>query len=339
MIYRKLPHGEEKLSCLGLGMGGIQSAPPEETEKTVRKGIENGINFFDLCAGVYNKQGEYGWSRDLSRIKETFEWEMSVIKTDYADFGFLHCVDEENDIKDIEQNGILDYVKDLKRRGIVRHMGFSSHTPEVAQRLIDTGLMDMMMFSVNPAYDMEKGDEYGIGSAQERAALFRRCQAEGIGISVMKPFHGGQLLAKNTSPFGEALTINQCLQYALDRPAVLSAVPGVRGLHDLDELLSFLQASAEERDYSVIGSFTPKDTKGTCVYCKHCHPCPAGLDIGLINKYYDLSRLGDVLAKEHYLTLEKTASDCLQCGHCNSRCPFSVDQMARMEEIQKYFGR
>ena len=91
--------------------------------------------------------------------------------------------------------------------------------------------------------------------------------------------------------------------------------------------------------FPVIGSFAPKDTKGTCVYCKHCHPCPAGLDIGLINKYYDLSRLGDVLAKEHYLTLEKTASDCLQCGHCSSRCPFSVDQMARMEEIQAYFGR
>lgn len=100
-----------------------------------------------------------------------------------------------------------------------------------------------------------------------------------------------------------------------------------------------LDLKAQERDYSVIATLTPKDTKGTCVYCKHCHPCPAGLDIGLINKYYDLSRLGDVLAKEHYLTLEKTASDCLQCGHCNSRCPFSVDQMARMEEIQKYFGR
>ena len=100
-----------------------------------------------------------------------------------------------------------------------------------------------------------------------------------------------------------------------------------------------LDLKAQERDYSVIATLTPKDTKGTCVYCKHCRPCPAGLDIGLINKYYDLSRLGDVLAKEHYLTLEKTASDCLQCGHCNSRCPFSVDQMARMEEIQKYFGR
>lgn len=100
-----------------------------------------------------------------------------------------------------------------------------------------------------------------------------------------------------------------------------------------------LDLKAQERDYSVIATLTPKDTKGTCVYCKHCHPCPAGLDIGLINKYYDLSLLGDVLAKEHYLTLEKTASDCLQCGHCNSRCPFSVDQMARMEEIQAYFGK
>ena len=45
------------------------------------------------------------------------------------------------------------------------------------------------------------------------------------------------------------------------------------------------------------------------------------------------------LCKEHYLTLEKAASDCLQCGHCNSRCPFCVDQMARMEEIQAYFGK
>ena len=61
-----------------------------------------------------------------------------------------------------------------------------------------------------------------------------------------------------------------------------------------------LDLKAQERDYSVIATLTPKDTKGTCVYCKHCHPCPAGLDIGLINKYYDLSRLGDVLAKERY---------------------------------------
>ena len=56
----------------------------------------------------------------------------------------------------------------------------------------------------------------------------------------------------------------------------------------------------EERNYSIISTLPPDETKGKCVYCKYCHPCPAGIDIGLVNKYYDLSRLGDTLAKEHY---------------------------------------
>ena len=99
MNYRQLPHGteQEQFSVLGLGMGGIQNAPEAEIEQVVRTAVENGINFFDLCGGgqsvyvpfgwaiaglrervffqlhlgaVYNEKGEYGWSRDLARIKE-----------------------------------------------------------------------------------------------------------------------------------------------------------------------------------------------------------------------------------------------------------------------------
>jgi len=62
----------------------------------------------------------------------------------------------------------------------------------------------------------------------------------------------------------------------------------------------------------------------------------AGLDIGLINKYYDLARAGDTLAVEHYRALEKTAADCVHCGHCDRRCPFSVKQSDRMREIARY---
>ena len=60
---------------------------------------------------------------------------------------------------------------------------------------------------------------------------------------------------------------------------------------------------------SVIGAQPEAEiiATGRCVYCKHCHPCPAGLDIALINKYYDLAMQGDNPAKEHYLTLEKRA--------------------------------
>lgn len=366
MEYRKLPHGDEQIGVLGLGMGGIQNSSDSETEQVIRKAIENGINFFDLCGGgknvyapfgkaiqgsrekiyvqmhfgaVYNSKGEYGWSRKFDEIKRTVDWELNTLKTDYMDFGFLHCVDEDDDFDKLVSVGVFDYLKELKKQGVVRHIGFSSHTPSAANRILDTGEIDMMMFSINPAYDFEKGDEYGIGTVSERFSLFRRCEAEGVGISVMKPFFAGKLLSGNASPFGAALSRYQCLQYALDRPGVLTAVPGVRGLDDLDALLGFGDAPAEERDYSVIGTFSAEKIAGNCVYCNHCQPCPAGIDIGLVNKYYDLAQAGDKLAAGHYDKLSVKADACLSCGHCDSRCPFGVKQQDRMKEIAEYFGK
>jgi len=367
MEYRQLPHGNanEQFSVLGLGLGGIGQTPAHEIEAIIRKAIDHGINFFDMCTAgatyapfgraikgrrdkvflqvhfgaVYDENGEYGWCRDFDTIKKTFLWELETLGTDYVDFGFLHCVDEDEDFDKLVQIGVLDYIKDLKAQGIVRHIGFSSHTPAVANRIIDTGLVDMMMFSINPAYDFEKGDEYGIGSVKERFDLFKRCEKEGIGISVMKPFFAGQLLSPEQSPFGTALTHTQCLQYAIDRPGVLVAVPGVQTMAHLDQLLKFPIATEEEKDYSVIGSFTADTITGTCVYCNHCQPCPAGIDIGLVNKYYDLALAGDNIAANHYTKLSVKADACLHCGHCESRCPFGVRQESRMEQINRYFGQ
>ena len=366
MEYRKLPHGEERIGVVGLGMGGIHKSTDEEIEAVIRKAIANGINFFDLCGGganiyapfgrgiagqrekvyfqlhfgaVYKANGEYEWSRNLERIKKTFAWELEKLGTDYIDFGFLHCIDEDKDFEEIKRNGILDYVKELKEMGIVRHIGLSSHTPSVAHKVIDTGIIDIFMFSINPAYDLECGDEYGIGSTNERAELLRRCEAEGIGVTVMKPFHGGQLLDEKTSPFKKSLTRAQCIKYSLDRPAVLAVVPGVRNLADLDELLKYQFAGEEEKDYSVIGEFTPEAAVGNCVYCNHCQPCPAGIDIGIVNKYYDLSLAGDKMAHNHYDKLAIKADVCIRCGHCDRRCPFKVKQQNKMKTIAEYFGK
>ena len=366
MEYRQLPRGNEneKFSVLGLGLGGIGQTPADEIEAIIRKAIDNGINFFDMCTAgatyapfgraiagrrdkvflqvhfgaVYDKDGEYGWCRDFEIIKKTFLWELETLGTDYVDFGFLHCVDEDEDYDKLVEIGVLDYLKELKAKGVVRHIGFSSHTPSVANRILDTGLVDMMMFSINPAYDFEKGDEYGIGSVKERFELFQRCAREGVGISVMKPFFAGQLLCADQSPFGQALTHNQCLQYAIDRPGVLVAVPGVQTMEHLDTLLKFLTATEAEKDYSVIGTFTADTISGTCVYCNHCQPCPAGIDIGLVNKYYDLALAGDAIAANHYTKLSVQADACLQCGHCEDRCPFGVAQMTRMTQIGEYFS-
>lgn len=364
MEYRINKRTQDKISDIGLGASSISQAGSKEAVETLKMAYENGINYFDLAAGdaecfpfygeafkdVRNKvmyqihfganyeSGTYGWTTNLDKIKKSIAWQLEQLKTDYIDYGFIHCLDEETDWDNYVKNGVLDYIKELKEKGIVKHIGISSHTPRLVQKALDTGLIDMVMFSINPGYDYHHGD-YANGSTDERTSLYKRCESEGVGISVMKPFSGGQLLDERTSPFGKKLTRVQCMQYALDRPGVLTVLPGIRGKEDLKELLKYVDATPEEKDYSIIGKFAPADVTGKCVYCNHCMPCPMNLDIGLINKYYDLSLAGDNLAKDHYMNLDKTAKDCISCGHCNSRCPFSVDQMSRMQVIKEYFGK
>lgn len=364
MEYRTLPHGGEKIGVIGMGASVIGARPEGEIIDTVRAAVESGVNYFDLAAGhatvfpAYGKalaglrksvylqihfgadytSGEYGWTTKKAEIQKSVAWQLQNLRTDYIDFGFLHCLDEESDLAAYEKNGVLAYVRDLKAQGVIRHLGLSSHTPALANKVLDLGIVDVLMFSINPVYDYGQGD-YGIGSAAERHDLYCRCQREGVGITVMKPFSGGQLLDAAKSPFGRALTKAQRIQYALDKPGVVTVLPGFGDEKEMREVLQYFDTPAEERDYACLGAFAPPESAGRCVYCKHCHPCPAGLDIALINKYYDLARQGDKLAREHYLTLEKTASDCLACGHCDRRCPFHVPQSQRMETIRAYFGK
>lgn len=364
MEYRTNQKTGDRISLIGLGTGYIAEASERDAVEALLFAHENGINYADLATagaktfayygkafsdlrrdmyyqvhfGANYETGEYGWTTDLDKVKGQIDWMLGNLRTDYIDYGFIHCLDAAPDWQAYQKNGVLEYLLEMKRKGVVRHIGLSSHTPELANLVLDTGLVEQLMFSVNPGYDYCHG-EYANGSTNERMKLYRRCEAEGIGITVMKPFSGGQLLDGRTSPFGKALTSYQCIQYALDKPGVLSVLPGIRDVRDVKELLGFFKASPKERDYGILGTFTPGEAVGSCVYCNHCHPCPAGLNIGLMNKYYDLSAAGDAMAAQHYEKLEKHASDCTGCGHCDRRCPFRVKQSERMREIAAYFGK
>ncbi len=364
MKYRINKKTKDKISEIGLGSSYMYEAGMEEAVKALHRAYEGGINYYDLAAGdgatfpIYGEafkdvrenifyqihfgadytKGTYGWSLNLNTIKKSVQWQLEQLHTDYIDYGFIHCQDEISDWETYKKNGIYDYILKLKEKGIVRHIGLSSHTPSVINRIMDEADIDMLMFSVNPAYDYGKG-EYANGGVDERAAIYKRCEKEGVGISVMKPFSGGQLLDASQSPFQKALTPYQCIRYALDKPGILTVLPGAQSVKEVESLLAYYDQTEEDLDYSVIGTFAPASASGKCVYCNHCKPCPAGLDIGLINKYYDLAKAGDDMAVEHYKTLEKNASDCIQCGHCDSRCPFHVHQSKRMLEIKEYMDQ
>lgn len=361
MRYRVNKRTGDKVSEIGFGSAYIYESGTKVAVETIRRAYDGGINYFDMAAGdgsafpMYGEalsdvrnnifyqihfgadysRGTYGWSLDLDTVKRSLDKQLHDLRTNYIDYGFIHCQDEDSDWETYQRNGVYDYLMKMKEEGVVKHTGLSSHTPSVIQRIMDEAQIDMLMFSVNPGYDYGQGD-YAHGGVDERAEVYKRCEKEGVGISVMKPFSGGQLLDAKRSPFGQALTPFQCIKYALDKPGVLTVLPGAQSVAEVDELLSYYDKTDEELDYSVIGSFAPPQANGKCVYCNHCKPCPMGIDIGLVNKYYDLAIAGDTLAKEHYSTLEKKASDCISCGHCDDRCPFGVKQSERMTEIKSF---
>lgn len=363
MLYRTLPRTGDEIGIIGMGTSSNGGAGHEGTRRIVEAALDAGVNYFDLASadgltfgafgealrgrrgeamlqvhfGADYATGEYGRVYGLDNVKRSVAWQLSRLGTDYIDFGFIHCIDDLDALASEWDEGIVDHILRLKEEGTVRHVGISTHTPAVAQKAMDSGEIDMVMFSINPAYDYRQG-EFAYGDVDERTSLYRRCERDGVGISVMKAFGGGQLTDPRLSPFGRALTTAQCIQYALDRPGVKTVLAGVRSMEDLESALSYLDSAPEDRDYSVIGSFAPPEAEGRCVYCNHCRPCPAGIDIGLVNKYYDLAMAGDSLAMEHYANLPLGADDCTGCGHCNETCPFHVDQVSRMALIRRDMG-
>ena len=364
MKYRIHQKTGDRISEIGIGSSYMFQAGKEEAVKALRRAVRGGINYFDLAAGdgstfpIYGEafrdlrkdvffqihfgadytRGTYGWTLDLETIKRSVDSQLRALHTDYMDYGFIHCQDEVSDWETYRENGVYDYILQMKKEGVVRHLGLSSHTPSLIRRIMDDTEIDMLMFSVNPAYDYGQG-EYANGSVDERAAVYRRCQKEGVGISVMKPFSGGQLLRADLSPFGKALTPYQCIRYCLERPGVLTVLAGAQSVREVETLLAYYDQAEEETDYSMIASFAPPQAGGKCVYCNHCRPCPMGIDIGLVNKYYDLAAAGDKMALQHYRALSKSAGDCTGCGHCDRRCPFHVRQSERMQEIRAFMEK
>lgn len=361
--YRKLPTGE-RISSIGVGASNLGMSPDKDIERIIDMALENGVNFVDTIVsddrsvtpvtralagrrdktmlqmhiGAHYPQHVYTITRNLDTVKKGFQEELRKFNTGYADIALVHMIDSETDFRRIVDNGILDYAQQLKHDGVARNIGFSSHNPAVALKVIEAYKLDVVMLDINPAYDFEpKGSELVL--SEERASLYRECQKRGMAITVMKTFAGGRILRQSTSPLGRAMTPYQCIQYALDRPAVVSCLIGVSTPTEMENTLEYYNATEKERDYSFIGGLSYKNMAGACLYCNHCQPCPAGIDIGTVNKYLDLGKSGDALAIDHYAKLERHASDCVDCGACETRCPFHVKVRERIAEAKQFFGQ
>lgn len=380
MEYRKLGETGLRASIIGMGCEGFSEDSYGMAAKMFDAAESLGINYFDLYASDPEmrravgkalkgrrekfliqshicsvwKNGQYLRTRKLDEVKKGFEEMMSLLDTDYLDVGMIHYCDAMKDWEDIVENGILEYARELKRQGRIKCLGLSSHNPLVAERAVNEGGIEVLMFSVNPCYDLQPANEdveeiwndknyegHLTNMDPDRQRLYETCQRKGVGITVMKAFGGGDLLGSNQIA-GVSLTVNQCISYALSRPAVSVVLAGAHTVEELQESAAYCDASAEEKDYATaLASFPRVNWVGHCMYCSHCEPCPRFIDIASVTKFLHLAEAQGQIpetVREHYKVLRRHAEDCIRCGACESRCPFGVEIRKNMERAVKIFG-
>lgn len=380
MNYRRLGKTGLMVSEIGFGAEWMERHNPQECKAVIDRCEQLGINILDCWMSEPNvrsnlgaalkgrrekwyiqghigstwQNGQYVRTRDVDQAKTAFEDLLTRLETDYIDLGMIHFVDQDADWETIVNGPFLEYVYQLKAEGKIRHIGMSTHNPAMAKKAVKSGIVEMILFSVNPAFDMMPAsedisayfaEEYDAklgGIAPERAELYKLCEQKDVGITVMKGFAGGRLFDAMRSPFGVALTPIQCIHYVLTRPAVASIMAGFDTPEHVEEASSYETASGSEKDYASVLAGAPRHAyHGQCTYCGHCKPCPKDIDIAMVNKLYDLATMQPEVpasVKSHYELLKHTASECIGCGGCETRCPFGVKITERMKKTAELFA-
>lgn len=381
MEYRNLGKTGKRVGVIGLGCENLDGKPYKQVNETVNAALEYGVNIFDVFMpgkevreniakalggrrseimiqghiGSTDINQQYDISRDLPTVQRYFE-DILHIFGGYIDLGMLFFIDSEKDYKDVFETGLAEYAQRLKAQNRIGHIGFSSHNPETAIKAINTGVPEMLMFSVNPAFDMLPSEEYVFdhfdsgftpelfrGIDPKRAELYKLCEQKQIGITVMKSLGAGKLVSPEHTPFAKPLTVPQCIHYALSRPSVASVLLGCKTAEEVGNAMQYFTLDESARDYAEILGAVRNDFRGNCVYCSHCQPCPSAIDIASVNKYLDIARLTPdnipPSVKSHYSSLTSGGKDCVGCGNCENRCPFGVPIIENMAEAERLLGK
>ncbi|MCR5000639.1 MAG: aldo/keto reductase [Lachnospiraceae bacterium] len=380
MNYRVLGKTGLRVSEIGFGGEWLERHDEQESVELLKYASSKGINIVDCWMpdpksrdiigramegnrdswyvqghiGSTYQNGQYVRTRDLKYVRPAFEDLLSRLRTDHIDLGMIHYIDSMEDWNNAMNGEFIDYVHRLHDEGIIKHIGLSTHNPVIGKLAVKTGFIEMILFSINPAFDMRPATEElesmfdGYDNEQlsgidpERARLYQMCEEENVGLTVMKGFFGGALLDKDRSPFGVAFTPVQLIHYALTRPGVSSILCGYDTKEQVDAAVSHEYASEDEKDYASVIAHAPLHSyMGQCTYCGHCKPCPKDIDIAMVNKFYDLATVQEKVPQsvtEHYRALKHTAAECIGCKSCESRCPFGVKIADRMVKASALFG-
>ena len=325
MSLKKRALGKTGMKVTEIGFGGIpiQRVSEDEAVKVVRKCYELGINYFDTARGYTTSEARIGLAlkdvRDdvfiatkshaklAKELNENLEKSLDNLKTNYIDLYQLHNVSNEQSWETIKsKDGALQGLIEARDKGKVLHIGVTSHSPQLLMKIIEEDIFESIMVG------------YNYLAVEPEKELLPRCRKLGIGSVIMKPFGGGALSNSNTA-----------LKYIIANKDVDVVIPGMMTVKEVEENIKICQGNLTLTSEELSSIKNDKELLGDqfCSACDYCQPCPAGISISFVlrTEQSALKRMGwnEGIVKQTKDMASKVEG-CLQCGECESRCPYQL---------------
>lgn len=283
MNYRNLGKTGLKVSEIGLGTEHLYNQPKQTVISVVQEAIKNGINYFDIVfnisqyinnisaaikdfrkeliltchIGSIEKEGRVKRSRSIKDCERTILNSLKLLGKESIDIANIQFVKEKEYGKIIASDGLFDLAIRLQKEGKIRFIGISTHDFSVGLKAMKSDYFDTIMSPINIVNDC----------LEERNNLLKECEKKNRGLIAIKPYAGGKLLQKNQTvtiakyqsggisvkkkiPY--YVTPARCISYVLSQPGISTTIPGVKNLEELTDLLSFMNATKEEKDFSTL---------------------------------------------------------------------------------------
>lgn len=334
MEYRVLGKTGLKVSRMGFGGIPIQRIDAEGTKKLMHRLVEEGVNYIDTARGYTVSEEYLGYAlegirdrfilatKSMARSRDAMaadiEKSLHNLKTDYIDLYQVHNPSMEQLDAVIGQNGALEALMEAKAAGRIGHIGLTAHSAAVFERALELDWVETIMFPYNIVENQGE-------------ALIRRCTEKNVGFIAMKPLAGGAIEDASLA-----------LRYVCANPDVTVAIPGMADPKELEQNLAACSSESPLTEEELQRMEQVKKELGSnfCRRCNYCAPCTVGISIPnvfLFAGYLERYNL-EGWARDRYQTLKAKASDCVECGDCETRCPYHLPIREMMKKCAKEFG-
>ncbi len=325
---RKLGKTNIEISRVGFGGIPIQRITQKETNIVIDELIKQGVNFIDSARGytiseeyignaIYGNRDKFilatkSMSRKYEDMIKDVDISLKNFKTKHIDLYQLHNVKINEYDKIFDCNMAYNALLDCKKHGKINHIGITSHNVDVIKKAVYSGKFDTIQFPYNIVED--QADE-----------IFKEANRKNIGVIVMKPLAGGAIDNAKLA-----------IKYILSKEYIDIVIPGMDSVEQVIENVSVLKnLNLVEEDKTEIEKIRKKLGNRFCRRCEYCMPCPVGINIPmnfLMEGYYSRYNLKE-WATDRYKTFDKKASDCIECGNCEEKCPYNLPIRDMLKEV------